>query len=226
MTTLTNDKLKEVGVTFRNEIIDLWKTKDSADFIYFTKGETDAWLTKFWNPDSIFLKLFNTLNTTHCAEIACGFGRHSAKIFQRCASLHLIDTSIDALAIAKERFKLHPQVKIVLSEDGTSMPGIADHSLTSIFSYDAMVHFEPLTMICYLAEISRTLVPGGKALLHHSNYSGNPTGKISTVMGARNYMSKDLFAHLCSRSGLRIIDQHILDWSFAQSDALSLLEKM
>lgn len=221
-----DEKLKKVGENFRKEIIDLWKTKDSADYIYYTKGETEDWLKPFWAADSVFLKFFNTLDIRSCAEIACGFGRHAAQIFQRTQTLYLVDTSIDALGFARERFKQYPHVKIILSEDGLSMPSIPDHSLTAVFSYDAMVHFEPLTMVHYLAEINRTLMPGGRALLHHSNFTGNPIGTIANVTGARNFMSKELFAHFCSRNGLKVIAQQILDWSFPQSDALTLIEKM
>lgn len=225
-TTETNNNLKAIGASFRNEIIDLWKTKDSEDYIYFTQGEMDNWLAAFWKEDSVFLKLFKQLNITRCAEIACGFGRHSSQIYNKCQELYLIDTSIDATNYARERFKSSPHVKVFLSYDGLSMPGIADESLTSVFSYDAMVHFEPLTITAYLSEIARTLVQGGRALLHHSNYSGNPTGKIEDVEGARNYMTQSLFAHLCSRNNLTVISQEILDWSFKESDALSLIEKM
>lgn len=226
MTTTEINRLKNIGSTFRDEIIDLWKTKESQDYIYFTKGESDRWIAAFWNPDSVFLKLFSQLNTTKCAEIACGFGRHSSQIHQRCQELYLIDTSIDATDYARERFKPFPHVRVFLSYDGLTLPGIADESLTSVFSYDAMVHFEPLTVASYLSEISRVLVRGGRALLHHSNYSGNPTGKLHDVEGARNYMSQSLFAHLCSRNNLKIISQELIDWSFEKSDALSLIEKM
>lgn len=214
------------ATTFRNEIIDLWKTKESADFIYFTKGESEGWVASFWEPTSIFVRLFNELNTTRCAEIACGFGRHSAQIVNRCQELYLIDTSIDAIAVAKERFKAHPHVKVLLSEDGLSLPAVPNHHLTAVFSYDAMVHFEPLTVAAYLAEINRTLATHGRALLHHSNYAGNPTGKFSDAIGGRNYMTLDLFAHFCSRNGLKILYQHVLDWSFEKSDALTLVEKV
>lgn len=227
MSTIMDDsKLKKAGANFRNEIINLWKTKDSADFIYFTKGESEGWVASFWEPTSIFVRLFNELNTTRCAEIACGFGRHSAQIVTRCQELYLIDTSVDAIAVAKERFKAYPHVNVILSEDGLSMPGIPDERLTAVFSYDALVHFEPLTIASYLAEINRTLAVGGRALLHHSNYSGNPTGRFSDVTGGRNYMTLDLFAHFCSRNNLKVLYQHVLDWSFEKSDAITLVEKV
>lgn len=224
-TDVISEKLKKIGANYRDEIVDLWKTKESPDYIYFTKGEDDKWIAAFWEPTSVFSKVFSQLNTTHIAEIACGFGRHSAQIVNRCGSLYMIDTSVDAVAFATERFKLFPHVKVALSKDGISMPDVANESLTAVFSYDAMVHFEPLTIMLYLSEIARTLVPGGRALLHHSNYSENPTGKFSDVTGGRNYMSQSLFAHFCSRNGLKVIYQEILDWSFAKSDALTLIQK-
>src|SRR5690349_13375827 len=103
-----NDKIKAIGADFRNDIIELWKSQSSADFEYFYKGESERWLAKFWEPDSIFLKLFKKLDTTRCAEIACGFGRHAAQIANQCQELFLIDTSIGALTFAKERFLSMP----------------------------------------------------------------------------------------------------------------------
>jgi hypothetical protein len=89
-----------------------------------------------------------------------------------------------------------------------------------------MVHFEPLTVAAYLSEAARVLTPKGKGLFHHSNYNGNPTGKFTDSPHWRNYMTKDLFAHFCSRNGLTILDQVEIDWDrSAKLDCLSLFEK-
>ena len=77
---LQNDKIKAIGADFRNDIIELWKSQSSADFEYFYKGESERWLAKFWEPDSVFLKLFKKLDTTRCAEIACGLGGTQHKL--------------------------------------------------------------------------------------------------------------------------------------------------
>lgn len=212
-----------IGSEFKDEIINLWKTKDSADFEYFVKADSESWLNGMWADDSPFRQLLDKVDLTRTAEIACGFGRHSSKIVDRCKELYLIDTSIDGLNVARERLSSYPHVKFVLSEDGVSLPGIDDASLTTVFSYDAMVHFEPLTMACYMAECGRTLQKGGMACLHHSNYAGNPTGRIDKVPGWRNYMTLDLLSHFASRCGLAVVESVVIDWSFEASDRLTLL---
>ena len=113
----------------------------------------------------------------------------------------------------------------MLSQDGVSLP-VDEASLTAICSYDAMVHFEPVTMHGDLQEIARALVPGGRALLHHSAYEGNPKGHFTTSPNWRKYMPVGLFRHFCSRAGLRMVDQVLLDRGETKNiDGLSLLEK-
>lgn len=212
-----------IGSDFKDDIINLWKTKESPDFEYFVQADSESWLNGMWIDGSPFRKLFDKMELTRTAEIACGFGRHSSKIVDRCEELYLIDTSVDGLNVARERFSSHPHVKFILSEDGVSLPGIDDGSLTAVFSYDAMVHFEPLTMASYIAECGRTLKTGGMACLHHSNYSGNPTGRIDKVPGWRNYMTLDLLSHFASRSSLFVAEPIVIDWSFEGSDRITLL---
>lgn len=206
------------------EIIGLWRDEHSPDAKYFEAAESEAWQRVFWSEGGIFQKYMRQLDFTCTAEIAAGQGRHSSRILDRCKKLYLIDTSIVAVSRAKERFSNYSHVEVILSEDGLSLNGIDDRSLSAAFSFDAMVHFEPLTMFSYLKELSRTLNKGGRAVLHYSNFSGNPTGSIKDVKGWRNYMTEDLFAHFVSRCGLRILDRTTMDWSLPDSDAICLLE--
>jgi ubiquinone/menaquinone biosynthesis C-methylase UbiE len=209
----------------KQSVIDRWKTKDSRDWAYFdsVEGKADG----FWNDHSLYRKRFDRLDLTAVAEIACGKGRHSQKIADKCGHLTIIDTSVDAIEFCKQRFAENPNVTVVLSEDGESLPFLENDSLTSIFSYDALVHFEPLTVAAYLKESGRVLKSGGMALFHHSNYSAAPTNQFSSNPGWRNYMTTDLFAHFASRAGLDIIDQLIIDWAAGVkgSDALTLMVK-
>ena len=109
--------------------------------------------------------------------------------------------------------------------NGESIP-LDPGSITSVFSFDAMVHFEVTTIASYLCEISRVLTCGGRALLHHSAYDKNPTGTFRQNPGWRNYMSESLFAYLASRSGLSIISSVTFNkrQECAIIDGLSLLQ--
>lgn len=214
---------KSISSLQKATIIEKWKTSSSSDFAYFDSVENKHGV--FWEENHIYRQKFNELDTHTTLEIACGKGRHAAQVVGKCERLYLVDTSIDALQSTRERFKDFPHVSVHLSEDGETLPFLSDASITAVFSYDAMVHFELLTMAAYLGEIARVLKPGGRALLHHSNYSNNPTGRFTDNPGWRNFMSKDVMAHLASRAELRMLDCLEIDWSAPKSDALSLLEK-
>ena len=207
------------------DVISMWKTASSQNYRYFSKVEDEPNTLVFWAEDTPFRRLFAKLDLARVLEIACGHGRHAARVPQVYESLILLDTSVDAVAYASRRFQDNPRIKVVLSTDGVTLP-VGDESLTAVYCYDAMVHFEPLTMHGYLREIHRALEPGGRALLHHSAYAENPEGHFTSSPNWRNYMPVGLFRHFCSRAGLRILDQTLMKWGNVENcDALSLVEK-
>lgn len=205
-------------------VIDLWKTQKSHDWAYYDKAESDGG-SAFWTPGSIWRERFDRLDLAATLEIACGMGRHAAHCVDRCGKLYLVDTSIDAIASVRERFANRPNVHVFLSEDGLTLPMIPDASLTAAFSYDAMVHFEVEAMASYLRELGRTLVPGGMALIHHSNNDRQPTASVTESIGWRNYMTADLVAHLAARGGLELVEHQVVEWSTPTSDALSVFRR-
>lgn len=206
-------------------IIDLWKTRESADWAYFEAAESDDWNEQFWGEGSLFARTFDRLDLSVTLELACGAARHSSKCIDRIGQLYLADTSIDALAEAKQRFADRPNVTVLPPGDGMTIPLEGEAALTSLFSYDAMVHFELDCIASYLRETARLLRPGGLALLHHSIYDANPGGEIDDNPGWRNFMSQDLFNHFARRAELEVVEQHPLDWPAPSSDCLSLLRK-
>jgi ubiquinone/menaquinone biosynthesis C-methylase UbiE len=208
---------------FQDEIVETWRTKSSKNYDYF--GMVEDLTDQFWNPHGVFRPLFDQLDRRRLIEIACGQGRHTALVPQSYEKILAVDTSVDAIAECNRRYGGLKNVQFVLSEDGCSIPAAAE-SHTGIFSFDAMVHFEPLTMQAYIAEAARVLERKGRGLFHHSNYSGNPTGKFTDSPQWRNYMTKDLFAHFCSRSGLQVVSQTEIDWGESPKlDCLTLFEK-
>lgn len=222
---MNSDQLRRIGGENHDDVIDTWKTPGKRNFHYFEAVDDDARTAGFWTEGRPFRRLFDRLNIQSTVEVACGFGRHSSRIVDQCGRLVLVDTSAGAIAEARKRFHRFRHVEVLLSEDGMSIPA-QNESMTAVFSYDAMVHFEPITVASYLHEAARVLAPGGKALFHHSNYEGNPTGAFQTSPSWRNYMSKNLFAHFASRAGLDIEDQVIFAWGgVADLDGLTLLSK-
>lgn len=213
--------------SYVEEIVNMWKTKESPDFHYYEKFDKEDTTAPFWREDGPFYLAFSHLNISRTLEIACGTGRHSARISDKVEQLYMIDTSIDALEIAKVRFSQSPHVKVILSNDGETIP-LEDGSLSAVFSYDAMVHFEATTIAKYLFETARVLTVGGRALFHHSVYDKNPTGNFRDNPGWRNYMSESLFAYFASRAGLKIIQSLKFNerQGISMIDGLTLLEKI
>ncbi|MGN7808080.1 class I SAM-dependent methyltransferase [Ensifer sp. 22521] len=207
----------------KDKVIDKWRTENSADFGYFDTVEN--MLEIFWTEGGDFRKRFDTMDLTSVVEIACGKGRHAAQIVERCGNLVLVDTSRDAIDFARKRFRDKRNVRCHHSEDGESLAFIPTGSASAVFSYDAMVHFEPVTIYAYLRETCRVLKPGGRAFFHHSNYSKQPDQDFSLAPSWRNYMTSDLFRHFTHRAGLELVDHKVIAWDVPDSDALSLLTK-
>ena len=209
--------------TYHYDIIEMWKNKKSQDFGYFDKVENVT--ARFWDEGTTFKTLFDRLDTTELLEIACGQGRHTALIPRGYRRIFALDTSVDAVEIAVKRFEAVSEITVCLSTDGKTIPQ-PDDCFTAAFSYDAMVHFEPLTMAGYLSETARVLKSGAYALFHHSYYDKNPTGEFTQSPHWRNYMTEDLLAHLASRAGLKVVETHAFPWSGEDiTDGLSLLVK-
>lgn len=62
----------------------------------------------------------------------------------------------------------------------------------------------------YLMEFNRVLVPGGRALLHHSDNHVNYKVSFTNGESGRNYMSEELFAYMAYRNGFEVIEQVLI----------------
>jgi SAM-dependent methyltransferase len=207
-------------------IISFWE-KDGVDFDYYKKAETAEWLNGFWNETSDFYQLFQQLDTEAVLEIACGTGRHSAQVVGKIKKLYLLDSSAEAMRLAKERFAAYSHVVYIHSPDGLGIPAdtIPPASLTAVFSYDAMVHFEKEAVESYIRDSYRVLKTGGYALFHHSNYSKNPGGRFSGNPGWRNYMTQELFLSMAKAYGFEVAHSQVITYACPDSDCLTLLRK-
>lgn len=181
----------------------------------------------FWDKDSSFFRLFQNLDTNVLVELACGHGRHSQHVLENFSveRLFLVDINVSNIDFCKKRFKEKNNVTYI-SNNGNDLLGIEKNSVTGVFCYDAMVHFEYDDVASYLLEIQRILVEGGKALLHHSNNDKQPGNIYSDNTSWRNFMSSNLFKHMACRAGLDVLEQVVFDWGEAKDlDCLTLVSK-
>lgn len=190
---------------------------------YFKTAESTV--MGFWEEDSIFKQMFNQLNIEKVVELACGRGRHVPQYILYAEEVMLVDILEKNILYCKERFKAEPKVHYYVN-NGYDLKDLKSEGYTALFTYDAMVHFEMLDVFQYLKETYRILISGGKALFHHSNNTEDYRVTFSTGKSARNYMSKQLFAHLADRAGFLVVEQHVIDWGKTpELDCLTLVEK-
>jgi len=211
---------KDVVVKNRNFIADY---HISAMENYYERAERT--LEIFWNKETYFRKYFDKLDLTNVVELACGRGRHVPQYIDKAGHITLVDILEKNIEICKERFKGSSKISYYVN-NGYDLQAIADDSQTALFSYDAVVHFEILDIFNYLKECRRILKRGGAALIHHSNNTESYKVCFETAKSGRNYMTAQLFAHLCNRAGLVIINQKVIDWGGHKNlDCITLVQK-
>ncbi len=192
---------------------------------YFEGAESDGSLRKFWGDESDFKKCFQKLDLENVIELACGRGRHVPHYINEAKEITLVDILPQNIEYCAERFKDKTNTSFY-QNNGYNLEKLQSATYTALFCYDAMVHFEMMDIYDYLVDIYRVLVPGGKALLHHSNYDGDYKASFENSVQSRSFMNKKIFAYLAYRAGFEILEQKIIDWgNDKELDCISLLQK-
>jgi ubiquinone/menaquinone biosynthesis C-methylase UbiE len=160
---------------------------------------------------------------TTTLELACGHGRNTTKLAALADNMILVDVNPDNIKFCKNRFHDKPW-RFVLN-NGFDLREIGDDSVTFIYCFEAAVHFDLEIMVFYIKEFRRVLAPSGVGFVHHSNVSDRPGLDFRSHPHLRNFMSKEIFAHLCTHNGLEMISQQILDWGGPKADCFSVFRK-
>ena len=190
---------------------------------YFEDAETE--LDGFWNAETEFYRLFSQLDLTNVIELACGRGRHVKQYIDKAGRITLVDILQKNIDFCRSRFSDVSNISYYCN-DGYNLKELKSGEYTALFSYDAMVHFELIDIYEYLVDIYRVLVPGGKALIHHSNNDEDYKASFEYSKKGRNFMSKKIFAHLAYRAGFTVVEQQVIDWGYKDLDCITLLEKV
>ena len=190
---------------------------------YYENAE--RWTHIFWDCSTSFRRLFDHLDLSVTLELACGHGRHSEKIAPQCGRLVLMDIHQDNVDFCRSRLNCFPHVEYHVN-NGFNFQPLADQSLTSLFCYDAMVHFSPDIVRSYLLDTARVLKPKGRALFHHSNYPAPENVSYGKNPHARNHMTQALFTRLAHEAHLTILDSIVIPWSNEPDlDCITLVER-
>lgn len=193
---------------------------------YFDEAEGKELLNVFWGEGSVFRWLFQRLDLSNVIELACGRGRHVPNYISSAGHITLVDILQKNIDICRSRFRDYENISYYKNQ-GYDLSELNDEEYTSIFSYDAMVHFELLDINSYLNDFYRVLKPGGKVLVHHSNYDAIYNGRYGRSLSyGRAFMNYKIFSHLAIHAGFIVLDQQLLRWNdFPDMDCVTLLEK-
>lgn len=192
---------------------------------YFEHAEADNAINVFWDETSEFNKMFRKLDLENVIELACGRGRHVAQYTGSAGHITLVDILAKNIEFCKERFRGLGNITYY-QNNGYNLEELKDSTYTGLFSYDAVVHFEMMDIYEYLTDIYRIMVPGGRALLHHSNNNQNYKASFNNTRHGRSFMSKDIFAYLAYRAGFDVVEQKVIDWEgYKDLDCITLLQK-
>ena len=162
-------------------------------------------------------------------DLACGHGRYSELLAPLSGRLIAVDANETCIAATRERLKHLKHIEYCVT-DGYSLTPIADDSITFIFCFDAMVHFDNEVVAAYIEEASRVLAPGGMGFFHHSNFMERPGANYKNNPHARNFMSTELFAHQAIKSGLKMVRSTKISWGAGEHfipylDGISVVRK-
>jgi len=168
---------------------------------------------------------------TRVLELAPGHGRNSAKLAEHAGELVLVDINQSCIDHCRARFAAHPgpcRFEYHVN-DGLSLPMVADASVTFVYSWDAMVHFEPAVVRGYVREFARVLRRGGRGAIHVSNF-GALASDPHTTWGenphGRSQMSRALLHAYLAESGLVLVQDFVFDWEgHADIDCAALFAK-
>ncbi len=219
--TLTKDELAAIAQQVGNDWVK-GKYYDDAE-----AGMEVQWERLIW-------PMINGADFAHVVDLAAGHGRNTAKLLPLSGRVTAIDinkTNIDFMA---KRFKgtAHASKLTLTKNNGAELAGVPDTSVTLVYCFDAMVHFDSDIVRAYIAEFARVLKPGGLGFVHYSNNSSNPTGTYRDHPGWRNFMSRALFNHWVAKEGMEVVRTEFVKWNMqvvaeddGDTDAVTLFRK-
>lgn len=186
---------------------------------YFSQAE--PYMEAQW--ENLVLPFIKDCDFSSVLDLAAGHGRNSVFLAELAGRITLMDIQAGNIEFCKRRFSENQNMAFHVSS-GYDMRPLEDSSITLIYCFDSMVHFDSDVIRSYLRDARRVLRPGGRGFFHHSNYTGGHDWRANPA--GRSFMSKELFAHYALKEGIRIVRQRVIPWAGNPTgDCLSLVER-
>jgi SAM-dependent methyltransferase len=158
-------------------------------------------------------------------DLASGHGRNAQRLGEKASLVYCVDINPENIHFLRNRFAPEPKF-VIVQNDGSSFPFIADDHIDLFYCFDALVHFDLEIVQCYVKEAFRVMRTGGHAFIHCSNYTGNPGGDFRDNPHWRNFMSREIFTHLAKKAGFTVAQVNKVAWGgIADLDCAFLLRK-
>ena len=195
---------------------------------YFAQAE--ASMGYLW--DKLVWPMIEDCDFTSVVDLACGHGRNTERLKDIAERVVAMDINEENIAVCRERFAGVRNIEFAVTA-GASFDPLPDESVTLVYCFDSMVHFDSDVVRAYLEDSARVLVKGGRGFFHHSNWTSGSLLEPRRNPALRNFMSKELCAHFALKSGLKIVKQKVIPWGAGPGgsavealDCLSVVETL
>jgi len=143
-------------------------------------------------------------------ELAPGHGRNTAKLLPLAGRVYAVDINQTNIDFLNKRFEGVKNL-MAMANGGADLDKIDNASITFVYCFDAMVHFDSDVVRSYIKEFRRIMKPGARAFIHYSAYDKNPTGTFRDHPGWRNFMNPALFHHWLAKEGFTILRSELVN---------------
>lgn len=199
---------------------DAFKTSE-----YFESAESGmaAW---FW--PRVIWPMIQDLDFSCVLDLAAGWGRNAEMLRQVAEKIIVVDINEECIEACRARFAGDERFTF-LRNDGVSLDGVENDSVSLLYCFDAMVHFDREVIHHYMAEFRRVLRPGGSGFCHYSNRLADGED-FRDAPHWRSSMSQEHFHTFCAEQGLEIRTSRVIDWGSDDNftpglDALTVFTK-
>lgn len=168
-------------------------------------------MVQWWG--TIFPRISQHLPTGRVVEIAPGQGRWTRFILNMCDDYAGFDLSANTVRYCNNNLaRVGKATRRFGVNNGTDLPGVEDHSVDFVFSFDSLVHVEMDVVEAYIAEIKRVLRPGGSAFIHHSNLAMFGLKGDQNPQCRGESVSAERVRSACTEIGLSVVVQEMVNW--------------